>query len=121
MRLIFRLYAEGDATTNTPPLGLKELVKWFNSRGFRTKAGRSFGIGSAHHILTTVYVGCWKFNARSAKTGELKPASEIMEIATPAIIDPVLFDRVQAKLASNNPRTTPRASCGSAERAIGRH
>jgi site-specific DNA recombinase len=39
VRLIFRLYAEGDTRTGTPPLGIKQLVKWLNGRGYRTKAG----------------------------------------------------------------------------------
>ena len=108
VRLIFRLYTEGDAATNTPPLGVKHLVNWLNKRGYRTKAGGDFGVGPTHHILTnTVYVGRWQYNVRSAKTRELKPTSEIVEIATPAIIDQSLFDRVQAKLAANNSRVTP--------------
>ena len=41
--LIFCLYAQGDTKTGTPPLGIKQLVKWFNGRGYRTKAGGSFG------------------------------------------------------------------------------
>jgi len=85
VRLIFRLYAEGDTRTDTPPLGIKQLVKWLNSPGYRTKAGGTFGVGPTHHIPTnTVYVGRWQYNVRSAKTGERKPTSEIVEIATPA-------------------------------------
>ncbi len=95
VRLIFRLYAEGEISSGTPPLGIKRLVKWLNSHGYRTKAGGTFGVGPTHHILTnTVYVGRWRYNVRSARTGERKPASEIVEIATPAIVDQDLFDRV---------------------------
>jgi hypothetical protein len=53
VRLIFRLYAEGDTRTGTPPLGIKQLVKWLNGRGYRTKAGGTFGVGPVRHILTT--------------------------------------------------------------------
>jgi Recombinase len=67
-----------------------------------------------HHILTnTVYVGHWQYNVGSAKTGELKPASEIVEIATPTIVEQDLFDRVQARLVANNPKVTaPRVVTG---------
>ena len=114
VRLIFRLYAEGDTRTGTPPLGIKQLVKWLNGRGYRTKAGGTFGVGPAHHILTnTVYVGRWRYNVRSARTGECKPASEIVEIATPTIVEQDLFDRVQARLVANNPKVTaPRVVTG---------
>lgn len=114
VRLIFRLYAEGDTGTGTPPLGIKQLVKWLNGRGYRTKAGGTFGVGPAHHILTnTVYVGRWRYNVRSARTGERKPASEIVEIATPTIVEQDLFDRVQARLVANNPKVTaPRVVTG---------
>ena len=108
VRLIFRLYAEGDTRTGTPSLGIKQLVKWLNGRGYRTKAGGTFGVGPVHHILTnTVYVGRWQYNVRSARTGERKPAAEIVEIATPAIVEQDLFDRVQARLVANNPKVTP--------------
>ncbi len=108
VQLIFRLYADGDPKTNTPPLGIKGICQWLNGRGFRTKRGGAFGIGPVHLILTnTAYVGRWKYNVRSAKTGEKKPESEVVEIAIPPIINEPLFDRVQAKLAANNPKVTP--------------
>ncbi|WP_374308368.1 recombinase family protein [Methylocella sp.] len=107
VRLIYRLCIEGDHLTNTPALGLKQTVNWLNSRGYRTKRGGAFGIGPLHHILTnTAYVGRWRYNIRSAKTREKKPEAEIVEIAVPAILDQSTFDRVQAKLAANNPRVT---------------
>nr|WP_081762804.1 recombinase family protein [Xanthobacter sp. 126] len=108
VRLIFRLYAEGDPATNTPPLGIKQLAIWLNGRGFRTRKGGAFGVGPLHHLLTnTIYVGRWRYNVRSAKTGDHKPATEIVEIETPTIIDAALFDRVQAKLVAGNPKVTP--------------
>ena len=53
--LIFRLYAEADTRTGTPPLGIKQPVKWFNGRGYRTKAGGSFGVGPVHHDQHRLY------------------------------------------------------------------
>ena len=106
--LIFRLYADGDISTGTTPLGIKQLCVWLNANGYTTKTGGTFGIGPLHHILTnTVYSGVWRYNLRSSKTGEKHPASEIVEQAVPAIIDTGLFDRVQAKLAARNPKVTP--------------
>ena len=106
--MIFRIYVDGDSATNTPPSGIKQLAIWLNGRGIRTKKGGAFGVGPLHHILTnTVYVDRWRYNVRCAKTGAHKPASEVVDIETPAIIDGALFDRVQAKLAAANPKVTP--------------
>ncbi len=107
VELIFRLYADGDLGTATPPLGLKGICTWLNSHGYQTKRGGAFGIGPLHLILTnTAYVGRWKYNVRSSKTRQKKPESEVVEIAIPPIIDENLFDRVQVKLAANNPKVT---------------
>jgi DNA invertase Pin-like site-specific DNA recombinase len=46
VRLIFRLYLEGDAASATPPMGIKDVVKWLNGRGYRTKKGGTFGVGA---------------------------------------------------------------------------
>lgn len=107
VQLIYRLYAKGDIATGMPPLGIKGVCNWLNERGYRTRRGGTFGIGPLHLILTnTAYVGRWKYNVRSAKTGEKKPENEIVEIAIPTIIEQNLFDKVQAKLAANNPKVT---------------
>lgn len=108
VNLIFRLYADGDPSTGTPPLGIKALCHWLNTNGYRTKRGGTFGVGPLHLILTnTAYIGRWKYNVRSSKTREKKPEHEVVEIAIPAIVDQSLFDRVQAKLAANNPKIAP--------------
>jgi DNA invertase Pin-like site-specific DNA recombinase len=72
VRLIFELYLHGDGKSGA--LGVKEIVKWLNARGYRTRRGKTFGVGSLHKLLTnTVYVGRWKFNQASSRTGERKP------------------------------------------------
>jgi hypothetical protein len=43
---------------------------------------------------STGYVGRWKYNVRSAKTGEKKSESGIVEITIPAIVDKGPFDQV---------------------------
>ncbi|KAB0678556.1 recombinase family protein [Aureimonas leprariae] len=108
VRLIFRLYLDGDPATGTPPLGIKEAVKWLNGRGFATKRGGTFGVGALHHILTnTVYVGRWRYNVRNKATGEKRGEDEIVTIAVPRIVEDAAFEAVQAKLAANNPRVSP--------------
>ncbi len=114
VRLIFRLYLDGDAKTGTPPLGIKAAASWLNERGYTTKARGSFGVGPLHHILTnTAYTGRWRYNVRNKRTGEKKPEDEVRIIAVPQIIDSVTFNAVQRKLAANNPRvSSPRAISG---------
>src|ERR1019366_6552450 len=106
MRLIYRLYLEGDAGKG--PMGVKEVTKALNSRGLRTRLGARFGIGSVHKILTNpVYIGRWRFNQREAKTGRTKAENEIIEVAVPAILERKVFDDVQTGLAARNPRVLP--------------
>src|SRR6185295_12645576 len=86
-RLIFDLYLHGDGKSGA--LGVKEIVKWLNARGYRSRRGKTFGVGTIHKMLTnTVYIGRWKFNRTSSKTGLRKADEEIVEISVPAIIDP---------------------------------
>lgn len=112
VRLIYRLYLNGDGQSGA--LGVKEVVKWLNARGYHSRKGNTFGVGNLHKILTnTVYVGRWKFNQRSSKTKERKLEDEVVEIAVPAIIDPELFESVQRQLHARSPRTTaPRVTTG---------
>ena len=71
VRLIFKLYLHGDDTSGA--LGVKEVVKWLNARGYRTPRGQTFGVGSIHRLLTnSVYVGCWRYNQTSSKTRKRK-------------------------------------------------
>ncbi len=106
VRLIFELYLHGDGKSGA--LGVKEIVKWLNARGYRTRRGKTFGVGSLHKLLTnTVYIGRWKFNQTSSKTGERKPDEEVVEIPVPAIIAPNVFERVQRQLHARNPKVTP--------------
>ncbi|EFI52804.1 recombinase family protein [Afipia sp. 1NLS2] len=106
IRLIFRLYLEGDG--NTGPLGVKETTKWLNSHGYRTRRGSTFGVGPVHKILTnTCYAtGLWVYGKRDSRNGGLNDPSTVVEIPIPTLIELAIFDRVQAKLSNNNPRTT---------------
>ena len=106
VRLIFRLYLEGDAGNG--PMGIKKVTKALNSRGFRTRLGARFGVASVHKILTNpVYVGRWRFNQREAKSGRAKAENEVIEIAVPATLEQKIFDKVQTSLAARNPCVLP--------------
>ena len=107
IRLIFRLYLEGDGTTG--PLGVKETTKWLNSHGYRTRRGSHFGVGPVHKILTNACyaTGLWPYGKRDSRNGGQHDPSTIVEIPVPALIEPEVFERTQAKLGQNNPRTTP--------------
>ena len=112
VRLIFKLYLLGDGSSGA--LGVKEIVKWLNGRGYRTRRGNSFGVGQVHKLLTnTIYIGRWKFNQASSKTHQRKPEDEVVEIPVPAIIEPDTFEQVQRQLHARSPkRQAPRVTTG---------
>jgi site-specific DNA recombinase len=112
VRLIFKLYLFGDGSSGA--LGVKEIVKWLNGLGYRTRKGNSFGVGQVHKLLTnTIYIGRWKFNQASSKTGERKADNEIVEIPVPAIIEPDAFEQVQRQLHARSPKKqAPRVTTG---------
>jgi site-specific DNA recombinase len=112
VRLIYKLYLHGDGTSGA--LGVKEVVKWLNRNGYRTRRGESFGVGSVHKTLTnTVYIGQWKFNKSSSRTGQRKPDEEVVTIPVPGVIEPHIFEQVQSQLHARSPRVVaPRVTTG---------
>jgi hypothetical protein len=112
VRLIFNLYLNGDGKSGA--LGIKEIVKWLNFRGYRTRRGMTFGVGSVHKLLTnTTYIGRSRFNQTSSRTRAKKPDEEIVEVSVPAIIAPHVFDQVQCQLRARNPKAVaPRVTTG---------
>ena len=112
VKLIFRLYLYGDGESGA--LGVKEVVKWLNARGYRTPRGKTFSVGPVHKVLTNpVYIGSWRFNLKSSKTGERKPEDEIITIPVPAIIDAHTFEQVQRQLRARSPKVVaPRVTTG---------
>jgi site-specific DNA recombinase len=112
VRLIFKLYLLGDGSSGA--LGVKEIVKWLNGRGYRTRRGNGFGVGQVHKLLTnTIYIGRWKFNQASSKTRKRKADNEIVEIPVPTIIEPDIFEQVQRQLQARSPkRQAPRVTTG---------
>ena len=112
VRLIFKLYRLGDGSSGA--LGVKEIVKWLNARGYRTRRGKSFGVGHVHKLLTnTVYIGRWKFNQASSKTRKRKADDEVIEIPVPAMVELDTFEQVRRQLHARSPkRQPPRVTAG---------
>jgi site-specific DNA recombinase len=105
VRLIYRLALEGDGTSG--PMGVKNIAAHLNQRRIFTRDGGRWGVGQIHRILTRkTYVGEHEFNKR-AKNKALKPASEIVTVEVPPLIDQATFDAVQAHLRARNPKVTP--------------
>ena len=112
VQLMFTLYLNGDGQSGA--LGVKEIAKWLNARGYRSRRGMTFAVGSIHKMLTnTVYIGRWRFNQTSSKTRERKPEEEVIDIPVPAIIEPYVFDQVQRQLHARSPKVVaPRVTTG---------
>jgi site-specific DNA recombinase len=112
VQLIFNLYLHGDGRSGA--LGVKGIAKWLNQNGYRTRRGESFGVGPLHKILTnTVYIGQWKFNKTSSRTGLRKSDEEVVTIPVPGLIDPYVFDQVQRQLHARSPKVVaPRVTTG---------
>ena len=106
VRLIYRLFLEGDGVKG--PMGVKAITCHLNERRIFTRDGGRWGLAQIHAILTrTTYVGEHRFNTRSHKDREKKPEAEVAIMAVPPLIDRDVFDAVQARLKSRDPRMTP--------------
>lgn len=80
IRLIFQLYNSGKTKT--------QIANELNTRGYRTKSGKKWGITRFDHILTNrMYIGDYKYR------GEI-------ERSCPPMIDKALFDSVQERYAA---------------------
>lgn len=107
VRLIYRLALEGDGTTGQ--MGVKNIVSHLNRNRIFTRDGGRWGIGQVHRILTRrTYMGEHEFNRRG-KSKALNPASEVVVVPVPPIIDRATFDAVQALLKARHPTVTPSA------------
>ena len=112
IKLIYKLYLYGDGTSGA--LGIKEVVKWLNRKGYRTRRGQTFGVSAVHKILTnTIYIGESRFNVHSSRTRQRKPEDEVVKVAVPAIVEPHMFEQTQAQLHARSPRVVaPRLTTG---------
>ena len=89
------------------PLGLKSICTYFNDRGI-LRRGHKWGIGSLQDLITSpTYCGRHYFNRMDTRKGQVRPDSECIEVAVPAIISEDDYNNVQAALEQRSPRKTP--------------
>ncbi len=106
VRLVFRLFAEGD--NGSGPKGVKAIASWLNENGRRTRSGGLWGLGRVHALLTNpVYAGRQRFNRKDSKTQRMKAESEHVYCDAEAIVSSATFEAVQRTLKSRNPKVTP--------------
>jgi site-specific DNA recombinase len=106
VRTMFKLFLEG--INGSGPLGVKKIVEWLNTHGYRTRLGSRWGVGRVHAMLSNpVYGGRLRFNRIESRTRRLKSAGEYVYCDVPGIIDPAVFERTQTLLWRRNPRVTP--------------
>ena len=107
VRLMFKLYLHGDGSSGA--LGVKEVVKWLNANGYRTRRGNTFGVGSVHKILHKhgLHRAMEVQSRPRQRPRKRKPDDEVVEIPVPAIIDPDVFEQVQRQLRARSPKVVP--------------
>ncbi|MFY0732508.1 recombinase family protein [Aurantimonas sp. NFXS3] len=112
VELIFRLAEEGDQRSG--PMGVKLIVQYLNSRGYRTRRGKLWHVGPLHGLLTnTAYRGMYLYNTVDSNTRIKRSTDDHISVSCPAIIDPQRFEAVQASLRSRNPKlAAPRVVTG---------
>lgn len=106
VRLIFRLYVNGDGTT--APIGVKAIASHLNAKGYRQRQGRLFNNKLIQETLReTAYIGTYHFNRFNSRTRQPRPENEWVPMVCPAILDLPTFDAAQSLLDRRNPRKTP--------------
>ena len=81
-------------------MGVKAIAVWLNEHAYRTRAGATWGIGPIH-------AGRARFNVVDSRSRTRKAEVEHVTADAPIIIDPPVFERVQALLRQRNPRISP--------------
>lgn len=105
VRLIFALYLHGH--DGAPAMGIKAVASYLNKRGYRHR-GTLFYTSLVEKILKReTYAGVHHYNRIDSRTGKLRPPSEWVPVAVPAIIDREIFDAVQRTLKARRPQNTP--------------
>ena len=112
VQYIFKLLVGGHE--GNAPMGVKAITNWLNERGYRTRRGGMWSIGSLYQLLTNpIYNGRWRFNYVDSRTRQRKADSEQIFSDAPAIIPPEQFEHVQHLLKDRNPRVAaPRSVTG---------
>jgi DNA invertase Pin-like site-specific DNA recombinase/PHD/YefM family antitoxin component YafN of YafNO toxin-antitoxin module len=99
MRLIFDLALKGDGDSG--PMGMKNIVKWLNDRGYRTRSGKRWGLSTVHRYLNSkTYVGKKTFTSSLG-------GGHTIELPVTALISEDEYDRLQEMLEQKRPTKTP--------------
>lgn len=108
VRLIFRLFTEGDGQTG--PMGVKQVASYLNRHSHKTQSGGPFYISTVHAILTrSTYAGVHYYNRHDSRTRKLRPRDEWIAVRVPVIIPEKLFEDVQRRLRARSPsKSAPR-------------
>ena len=81
--------------------GVRAIPAHLNSEGKTYRKNRKFTSGLVHQILTCeACAGRYFFNRTNSRAKRAKDRKEWIEFATPVIIQPATFQKVQAKLES---------------------
>lgn len=106
VQFMFKLLVGGHE--GRAPMGVKAVATWLNDKGYRTRQGGMWSIGTVHQLLTNpVYGGRWRFNHVDSRTRRRKAEAEHIFAEAPAIIPPEQFEHVQQLLKDRNPRVAP--------------
>lgn len=106
MRLIFKLFLEGDGESG--PMDVKNIASWLNARGYKTPRGGAYYLGRVHALLTNeAYTGSAWFNRKNSRTGETRPRDQWIRIAISPLVTEQDFQRVQIILKDRRPTSTP--------------
>ena len=94
VQLIFKLPIgghDGQAAT-----GVKAVTNQLNSKGYRTRQGGMWCIGTLHQLLTNpADGGRWRYNHVDSRTRRRRADSEQIFSDAPAIIAPEHFENVE--------------------------
>ena len=105
VRQMFKLFLEGDGERG--PMGIKDIASWLNRHGLRNKRGNPFFISCVHRILRReTYAGLLHWNRYDSRSLKTKSQDEWVAIQVPAIIEPAVFNKVQALLHARRPTVT---------------
>jgi transposase len=78
------------------------------TRGRDPRRGARWDIGQLHKLLTSpTYKGEYRFNRKVWTTREDKPETEQVAVPVDPVIEPALFDALQAGLKARKQKTTP--------------
>lgn len=99
VRLMFELAQFGDGQSG--PLGITEIVKWLNKRGYRTRRGNKWCTSVVHRFFSKSTVA-GEHIFHSNQDGGMN-----ISVPVPPIIERSQFELVRKNMEARDPRRTP--------------